>query len=205
MPHVFKFIQENNTNFLVIVCVRIINKLISEDHIVLDEQQYITLTALLAHKNDYIRMKIENILRDSFLVKCQRHITKFFVLSIIYYNKYKLHHDIHITQETISFSLSPEQRRHIYKFLFDSLVTSVQFSVVNEMTVEILTNIVEGKLIRCTNLLADCIMIIELLLENVKDDVSLNELSDKNVLKDIQCIINRSKSGMTSKYSVRLF
>lgn len=201
MPHVFKFIQEDGTNFLIITCVRIINRLINEDYILLDEQQYVALTALLAHKNDCIRARVEKILRESFLLKCQRAIAKFFVPSIIYYNKYKHHCSIYVADDAVSFTLSAAQRRRIYDFLLNSMQTTAQFHVVNEMSSELLAKISAGTLIHCADLLADCAAVTGIFLAHLGDDCSrLNNSGQEKLLKEIKDVVEKKRGVAVTKY-----
>lgn len=201
VPHVFKFIQEDKTTFFVIVCVRIINQLINEDYILLDEQQYVALTSMLAHKNDYIRMQTEKILYDSFLLKCKQTIAKFFVPSILYYNKYKHHPVVFVSDDSVLFgTLTAMQRKRIYKFLFDSLATAAQFNVVHEMTTEILTRILDGHLIRSGALLVDCVAIVELFLPHLGEDAYLTRRLQEKLMKEIKSIVEKKRTVVSTKH-----
>lgn len=201
MPHIFKFLQDDKAIFLIIISVRIINQLLNEDYILLDEQQYVALTSMLAHKNDYISMKTETILLDNFLLKCKKTIVKHFVPSILYYNKYRHHPLIYIADDAVLFTLSAAQRRRIYKFLFDSMATSAQFSVINEMTMEILTKIVEGNLIYSADLIADCVAIIGLFLPHLGEEHSdLNVPAQTKLLNEIEDIVNKKTGVTATKY-----
>lgn len=200
VPHVFKFIQEDKTNFLIIICVRIINRLINEDYILLEEQEYVALTSLLAHKNDYIRMKIEKILAESFLLKCKRTIAKFFVPSILYYNKYKHHSVIYVNDDAILFTLSAAQRRRIYKFLFDSMAITAQFNVINEITGEIFEKILRGSLINCADLVVDCVAIVEIFLPHLGEDGEINRTAQEKLLKEIKGLVEKKRAASATKY-----
>lgn len=195
VPHVFKFIQDDKPNFLLIICLRIINRLINEDYILLDEQQYIALTALIAHKNEYIRTKSQDILLESFLLKCKKTIAKFFVPSVLYYNKYRHHPIIYISEDVLIPTLSIGQRKQIYKVLLDSMAINSQFNVINEISNEFLAKILDGKLIHCATVLADSVSIIGLFLHNLGEDGELNYKTQEKVLKTI---VDKKKTVTTA-------
>lgn len=75
-------------SFLTMICIQIVNKLVCEDYIILDDCQYVALTRILGHTNEWIKTNTEHILKENFLLKCQKIISKHFVPSIIYYNNY---------------------------------------------------------------------------------------------------------------------
>lgn len=177
--------------------MRIIKRLINEDYILLDEQQYVAITSLLAHKNDYIRTKAESVLLESFLLKCKRTIAKFFVPSILYYNKYKHHPIIYIADDVTIPTLSIVQRRRIYKFLLHSMATVSQFNVINEMSNEIFAKILNEQLVSCSDVLSDCVDIIGLFLQNLGESSDSNTPAQEALLR---AVVEKKRAVAVTKY-----
>lgn len=175
--------------------MRIIKKLINEDYILLDEQQYVALTSLLAHKNEYVRTKAESVLLECFLSKCKQTIAKFFVPSILYYNRYKHHPIIYMSDDAMIVTLSATQRRRIYQFLLESMAISAQFSVINEISNEILGKILDGSLIQCAEVLADCVSVIGVFLQGLGKDID-----NKTQEKLLRAVVEKRKSSMETRH-----
>lgn len=79
-------------SYLTLICVKIVHKLICEDYIIMNEGQYVILSSLLGHRDEWFRGQVEGLLREQFLPKCQRSIASYFIASIMNYNKYKVSH-----------------------------------------------------------------------------------------------------------------
>lgn len=129
-------------------------------------------------------------------MKCKRTIAKLFVPSILYYNKYRHHPIIYVSNEIIIPTLSVEQRKIIYKFLLESMEMVAQFHVINEISNEIIAKILNGELMNCVDLLSDCVDIIGLFLRSLGEESQSNTTQEK-LLKGV---VEKKKSVTTTKY-----
>lgn len=86
IPHVFRFMHSENV-YLRYVCSNIVIKLAADDQLRLLDGQYFVFIGLLADEKDTIRKAMESFLRDTFVTTQKNILARYFVPSIIHYNR----------------------------------------------------------------------------------------------------------------------